>query len=84
METLSNNEAEESVYVAIKTGYRLMDTDEYNGNELGVGKGVKKSIQEGIIKREDIFITIKIMPGTYFKPDLAIEDSLKILNINTQ
>ena len=61
--TFSNDEAEEAVYVAIKEGYRLIDTAEYYGDEVGAGKGVKKSIEEGIIKREDIFITTKIMPG---------------------
>ena len=80
--TLSNAEAEESVYIAIKTGYRLIDTAEYYGNELGVGRGVKKSIQEGIITREDIFITTKIMPGAYSNPDSAIEDSLIKLDVD--
>ena len=80
--TLSNTQAEESVYNAIKVGFRLIDTAEYYGNEEGVGKGVKKSIEEGIIKREDIFITSKIMPGAYSNPDLAIEDSLKKLDVD--
>ena len=80
--TLSISEAEESVYNAIKTGFRLIDTAEYYGNEEGVGKGVKKCIQEGIIKREDIFITSKIMPGAYSNPDLANEDSLKNLDMD--
>jgi len=80
--TFSNDEAEEAVYVAIKEGYRLIDTAEYYGDEVGVGKGVKKSIEEGIIKREDIFITTKIMPGAYSNPDLAIEDSLKNLDVD--
>ena len=80
--TLSNDEAEESVYTAIKVGFRLIDTAEYYGNELGVGKGVKKSIEEGIIKREDIFITSKIMPGAYSNPDSAIEESLKKLDVD--
>ena len=80
--TLSDSTAEESVYTAIKTGYRLIDTAEYYGNEEGVGKGVKKSIEEGIIKREDVFITTKIMPGAYSNPDLAIEDSLKNLDVD--
>lgn len=79
--TLSNEEAEESVYVAIKEGYRLIDTAEYYRDEIGVGKGVKKSIKEGRIKREAIFITTKIMPGAYSNPDLAIEDSLKNLDL---
>ena len=80
--TLSNTQAEESVYNAIKVGFRLIDTAEYYGNEVGVGKGVKKAIDEGIIKREDIFITSKIMPGAYSNPDLAIEDSLKKLEVD--
>lgn len=80
--TLSNDEAEESVYAAIKEGYRLIDTAEYYRDEVGVGKGVKKSIEEGIIKREDVFITTKIMPGAYSNPDMAIEDSLKNLDVD--
>lgn len=75
--TLSNNEAEDSVYAALKTGYKLIDTAEYYGNEIGVGKGIKKSILEGIIKREDVFITTKIMPGAYSNPDFAIERIFK-------
>ena len=80
--TLSNTQAEQSVYNAIKAGFRLIDTAEYYGNEVGVGKGVKKSIDEGLIKREDIFITSKIMPGAYSNPELAIEDSLKNLDVD--
>ena len=80
--TLSNNEAEESVYFAIKTGYRLIDTAEYYRDEEGVGRGVKKSILEGIIKREDIFITTKIMPDAYSNPSTAIENSLKTLDVD--
>ena len=43
---------------------------------------IKKCIQEGIIQREDVFITSKIMPGAYSNPDLAIEDSLKKLDVD--
>ena len=80
--TLSNSETEESVYTAIKTGYRLRDTVEYYRNEEGVGRGLKKSIEEGKVKREDIFITTKIMPDAYSNPDIAIEDSLKNLDVD--
>ena len=80
--TLTISETEETVYNAIKAGFRLIDTAEYYGNEEGVGKGVKKCIQEGIIKREDIFITSKIMPDAYSNPDFAIEDSLKNLDVD--
>jgi diketogulonate reductase-like aldo/keto reductase len=79
---LSPDEAEASVREALKVGYRLIDTAEYYGDEAGVGRGVKKAINEGIINREDVFITTKIMPGAYSNPDIAIEDSLKTLDID--
>lgn len=80
--TLSNLEAENAVYNAIKTGFRLIDTAEYYNNEVGVGLGIKKCINEKIISRKDVFITSKIMPGSYSNPDLAIEDSLKNLDVD--
>lgn len=79
--TLDNETAEKSVYFAIKNGYRLIDTAEYYGNESGVGRGVRKAISEGIIKREEIFITSKIMPGNYRDPDTAIDVSNKTLGL---
>ncbi|MBE7060170.1 MAG: aldo/keto reductase [Ruminococcaceae bacterium] len=54
-----------SVYCALKNGYRLIDTAQYYGNEAGVGEGVRKAIGEGIVKREDVFITSKVMPTNY-------------------
>ena len=62
--TFTNEEAEEAVYIAIKNGYRLIDTAQYYGDEVGVGKGVRKAISEGIVKREDVFVTSKIYAST--------------------
>ena len=44
--TQDNSTAENSVYTAIKDGYRLIDTARYYGNEAGVGRGVRKAISE--------------------------------------
>ena len=79
--TQDNDTAEESVYTAIHEGYRLIDTARYYGNESGVGKGVRRAVSEGLVKREDIFITTKIMPGNYSDPDKAIDDSLNALGL---
>ena len=49
--TFTNEEAEDAVYITIKNGYRLIDTAQYYGDEVGVGKGVRKAIDEGIVKR---------------------------------
>ena len=78
--TFTNKEAEEAVYIAIKNGYRLIDTAQYYGDEIGVGKGVRKAIDEGIVKREDIFVTSKIYAST--DHNKAIEKSLNNLDLD--
>lgn len=45
---------------AIKAGYRLIDTAEAYQNEHVIGEAIKECIEEGIIKREDLFITTKV------------------------
>ncbi|KAF9449814.1 D-xylose reductase [Macrolepiota fuliginosa MF-IS2] len=50
----------DTVYNAIKAGYRLFDGAFDYGNEEAAGKGVKRAIDEGLVKREDLFITSKL------------------------
>ena len=80
--TQNNTTTAESVYVALKNGYRLIDTARYYGNEKGVGEGLKRAIADGIVKREDVFITSKIMPGNYDNAAAAIDASLKDLQLD--
>ncbi|WP_370835590.1 aldo/keto reductase [Faecalibacillus intestinalis] len=53
-------ECEESVYQAIKAGYRLIDTAGAYYNEDAVGSAVKRAIADGLCTREDLFITSKL------------------------
>ncbi|TFK23385.1 D-xylose reductase [Coprinopsis marcescibilis] len=48
------------VYEAIKAGYRLFDGAFDYGNEKEAGKGVKRAIDEGLVKREDLVIVSKL------------------------
>ena len=80
--TLSDKTAADCVYHALKIGYRLIDTAQYYGNEIGVGEGIKRAIDEKICTREEIFLTTKVMPGNYRQPDDAIKNSLKKLNLD--
>ena len=57
---LSNEQAENSVYWALRDGYRLIDTARIYGNEAGVGRGIRRAIDEGFVTREDIFVTTKM------------------------
>ena len=75
--TLSDDQAETSVYAALKTGMRLIDTARYYGNEVGVGRGIRRTIDEGIVTREEIFVTSKIIPGDY---DRAAQGMMVILS----
>lgn len=69
--TLDDAAAERSVYEALKDGYRLIDTARYYGNETGVGRGIRRAINDGIVSREEVFVTSKILPGS--DPDSAID-----------
>ena len=80
--TLNDEQAENSVYHALKDGYRLIDTARYYGNEVGVGRGIRKAIGEGLVKREEIFVTSKIMPGDYNRAAQGIDASLRDLGLD--
>ena len=62
---LSDEQAENSVYWALRDGYRMIDTARIYGNETGVGRGIRRAINEGIVKREDIFVTTKMWTSDY-------------------
>ena len=71
-----------SVYTALKKGYRLIDTAYMYGNEEEVGRAVRKAVEDGICQREDITVITKIYPGSqYSNPEKAIEEALRKLDI---
>ena len=51
---------EQAVYDAIKTGYRLIDTAQVYMNEAAVGKAVHRAIADGLVSREELFVTTKL------------------------
>ena len=79
---LSNEQAENSVYWALRRGYRLTDTARIYGNEEGVGRGIRKAIDEGIVKREDIFVTTKMWTSDFGNGAAAINASLSRLGLD--
>lgn len=58
----------DTVYNAIKAGYRLFDGAFDYGNEKEAGQGVKRAIDEGLVKRSDLFITSKLW-NTFHEKD---------------
>ena len=54
------DDVSDGVYMAIKAGYRAIDTAIAYKNEASVGTALQRAINEGICSREDIFIITKI------------------------
>ena len=72
---------ERSVYEAIQTGYRLIDTAASYLNEDAVGKAIKRSG----VTREELFVTTKlwIQDAGYERTKKAFEKSLHRLQLDT-
>lgn len=75
-------ECEDVVYHAIQSGYRLIDTAAAYMNEKAVGNAIQRAIQDGIVKREDLFITTKLWVQDYNHVQEAINRSLDLLGLD--
>ena len=78
---ISPEDTEKSVYAALKLGYRMIDTANAYMNEEAVGKALKKAINEGIVTREEVFVSTKIW-ATLYENENAVDDTLKRLDLD--
>ncbi|CAB3399814.1 unnamed protein product [Caenorhabditis bovis] len=76
-------EVKNAVKVAVKAGYRLIDTASVYQNEESIGDAIQELIKEGVVKREELFITTKAwcheLPPN--KIEGALRESLKKLKL---
>ncbi|KAI0545523.1 NADP-dependent oxidoreductase domain-containing protein [Xylaria curta] len=72
---VDNATAADTVYNAIKVGYRLFDGACDYGNEKECGEGVARAIKEGLVTREQLFITSKLWP--VFEDGDKVEPAIK-------
>ncbi|MDR2566348.1 MAG: aldo/keto reductase [Bifidobacteriaceae bacterium] len=74
---LSPAQAEESVYTALTSGCRLVDTANAYMNERAVGRGVKRSG----VPREEVFVSTKLWPSEYEDAGRGIDATLARLDL---
>lgn len=80
--SLHGDDCINSVKFALSNDVRLIDTASAYGNEEEIGQAIREAIDEGIVKREDIFIITKIYPGSEMaNPEASIQACLDRLNI---
>lgn len=66
----------EAVKTAIAKGYRSIDTAQVYRNEESVGRGIRAAIEEGLVTRDELFITSKVWnDGLSYDETLAAYDS---------
>lgn len=70
------------VLTAIKAGFRHIDTAWFYGTEKYVGQALKELFDEGVVKREDIFVTTKVWPSFWHSPEKSLDISLETLGLD--
>ena len=74
----------DAVYNAIKAGYRHLDSACDYGNEVQVGEGIKRAIDDGLCTREDLWVTSKLWNTYHAKEHVgpALEKTLTDLQLD--
>ncbi|XP_054784336.1 NADPH-dependent aldo-keto reductase, chloroplastic-like isoform X2 [Prosopis cineraria] len=74
----------DAVAAAIKAGYRHIDCAQAYGNEKEIGSALKKLFDEGVVKREDLWITSKLRNNDHAPEEVpeALERTLRDLQLD--
>ena len=75
---LRGNTCVNAVRTALESGYRLIDTASFYGNEREVGEGVRASG----VPREEVVVQTKLYPNQYSHAARAIEECLSKLDLD--
>ncbi|MEA5537090.1 aldo/keto reductase [Crocosphaera sp. XPORK-15E] len=73
-----------AVKSALEMGYRHIDCAPIYGNEKEIGQAFRECLKEGVVKREEIFITSKLWNNRHRKTDVvpALKETLQDLKLD--
>ncbi|KAK9142968.1 hypothetical protein Syun_012368 [Stephania yunnanensis] len=72
---------EMAIRTALKLGYRHFDTAKIYGSEPAVGRALIEEIHNGMVTREELFVTTKLWGCDHHDPVSALKQSLKHLEM---
>ncbi len=77
-------EVYKAVKMAVEMGYRHIDCASIYGNEKEIGKALSELMQEGVVRREDLWITSKLWNSNHGKDNVipAIKQTLADLQLD--
>ncbi|CAB9505955.1 keto reductase family 1 member C1 homolog [Seminavis robusta] len=75
---MSNEQAEASVLLALKAGFRHIDSAQGYNNEEGTGRALAAFFSDDNNTREDVFVTTKLWPGYtgWGMPEQGYDDTI--------
>jgi len=77
-------EVRKAVFWAIKSGYRHLDCASIYQNEKEVGQGIADALAEGLVKRNELFVTSKLWNSSHRYEDVhpALDKTLMDLRLD--
>lgn len=81
---LKDDEAYNSVTMALEVGFRHIDTAQIYGNEDAVGRAIKDAITNKLVAREDLYVTTKVWNDKLNRASFvdSVKESLEKLQLS--
>ncbi|KAL1531020.1 alcohol dehydrogenase (NADP(+)) [Salvia divinorum] len=72
---------DQAVQLALTMGYRHFDTARIYGSEAALGGALNEAIANGVVEREDVFVTSKLWGSHHHDPVSALQKTLMIMGM---